>query len=90
MSWLSGAYVSMWLNSRVAGTGRVRNARLIELMRLASVGVFRIVCLGPNGHREILQFFSNQTQFIDDLFGYLVFHLAPPYILHSSVPNSFS
>ena len=56
MSWLSGVYVPMWLNSRVAGTGRVWNARLIGLTRLASIGVFRIVCLGPNGHREILQF----------------------------------
>jgi len=73
----------MWLHSRLAGIGRVRSVRLIGLARLASVGVFRIASLGPNGHREILQFFSNQTQFVDDLFSYLVFHIAPFCILHN-------
>jgi hypothetical protein len=29
-----------------------------------------------------LQFFSNQTQFVDDLFSYLVLHVAPLPILH--------
>ena len=82
-SWLSGAYVPMWFRSRLAGIARVRSARLIGLARLASVGVFRITGLGPNGHREILQFFSNQTQFVDDPFSYLVLHVAPLRILHS-------
>jgi hypothetical protein len=82
-SWLSGAWVPMWLRSRLAGIARVRSARLIGLARLASVGVFGIASLGPKGHREILQFFSNQTQFVDDLFSYFVFHFAPLRILHS-------
>src|ERR1700680_2707888 len=76
-SWLSRAYVPMWLRSRLAGIARVRSARLIRLARLASVGVFRIASLGPNSHREILQFFSNQTQFVNDLFSHLVFHICP-------------
>src|SRR4029077_12316607 len=43
----------------------------------------RIASLRPNGHREILQFFPNQTQFVDDLFSYLVFHIELLNILHS-------
>jgi hypothetical protein len=76
-SWLSRAYVSMWFRSRLTGIARVRSTRLIGLARLASVGAFRIASLRPNGHREILQFFPNQTQFVDDLFSYLVFHIEP-------------
>jgi hypothetical protein len=30
-----------------------------------------------------LQFFPNQTQFVDDLFSYLVFHIEPLHILDS-------
>src|SRR5216683_2408999 len=78
-SWLSGAYVPMWLHSRAAGIGQVRSARLIGLARFASVGIFRIASLRPNGHRKVLQFFSNQMQFVDDLFSYLVSHIAPPW-----------
>ena len=73
----------MWLRSRLTGIARVRRARLIGLARLATVGVFRIASLRPNGHREILQFFPNQTQFVDDLFSYLVFHIEPLHILDS-------
>ena len=76
-SWLSRAYVSMWLHSRVTRIARVRRARLIGLARLATVGIFRIASLRPNGHCEILQLFPNQTQFVDDLFSYLIFHMAP-------------
>src|ERR1700676_3950285 len=76
-SWLSRAYVSMWLRSRVSSIAWVRRARLIGLARLATVGIFRIASLRPNGHCEILQFFPNQTQFVDDLFSYLVFHIGP-------------
>ena len=82
-SWFSRAYVPMWLHSRVTRIARVRRARLIRLARLATVGIFRIASLRPNGHREILQFFPNQTQFVDDLFSYLVFHYGPLHILHS-------
>jgi hypothetical protein len=86
-SWLSGAWVPMWLRSRLAGISRVRSARLIGLARLASVGVFGIASPGPKGHREILQFFSNQTQFVDDRLSYLVFHIAPLRILRPSSTN---
>jgi hypothetical protein len=78
---LPGACVPMGLRTRLAGIGRVRSGWLIGLARLASVGVFGIARLGPNSHREILQFFSNQTQFVNDLFCYLVFHVAPLCIL---------
>ena len=89
-SWFSRAYVPMWLHSRVTRIARVRRAPLIRLARLATVGIFRIVSLRPNGHREILQFFPNQTQFVDDLFSYLVFHMDPCtfYIVRGN--NSFS
>ena len=36
---------------------------------------------GPNGI-VILLLFSNETQFVDDPFGYLVFHIAPFCLLH--------
>jgi hypothetical protein len=81
-SWLSRAYVPMWLHSRVTRIARVRRTRLIRFARLATVGVFRIASFRPNGHREILQFFPNQTQFVDDLFSYLIFHIGPLHILH--------
>ena len=89
-SWLPRACVPMWLRSRLTGIARVRSTRLIGLARLATVGIFRIVSLRPNGHREILQFFPNQTQFVDDLFSYLVFHMDPCtfYIVRGN--NSFS
>src|ERR1700719_3388560 len=77
-SWRSRAYVPMWFRSRLTGIARIRRARLIGLARLATVGVFRIASLRPHGHREILQFFPNQTQFVDDLFSYLVFHIWTP------------
>jgi hypothetical protein len=89
-SWLSRAYVSMWLRSRVTSIAWVRRARLIGLARLATVGIFRIASLRPNGHCEILQFFPNQTQFVDDLFSYLVFHMAPFTFYIARGDNSFS
>src|SRR4030088_3070490 len=73
-SWLSRACVPMGLRSWLAAIGRIRGARLIGLARFATVDIFRIVSLRPNGHCEILQLFPNRTQFVDDLFGYLVFH----------------
>jgi hypothetical protein len=82
-SWLSRACIPRWLRSRLAWIALVRGARLVGFARLTSVGVFRIASLRPNGHCEILQFFSDQTQFVDDLFSYLVFHMAPLRILHS-------
>jgi len=75
----------MGFRTRLAGRGRVWSAWLIRLARLASVGVFETARLGSNGHREILQFFPNQAQFVNDLFRYLVFHIAPPCILHSLI-----
>jgi len=89
-SLLSRAYVPMWLHSRVTRIARVRRARLIRLARLATVGIFRIASLRPNGHREILQFFPNQTQFVDYLFSYLVFHPAPFTFYIACGDNSFS
>ena len=89
-SWFSRAYVPMWLHSRVTRIARVRRSRLIRLARLATVGIFRIVSLRPNGHREILQFFPNQTQFVDDLFSYLVFHMDPCTFYIVRGDNSFS
>ena len=89
-SWFSRAYVPMWLHSRVTRIARVRRAPLIRLARLATVGIFRIVSLRPNGHREILQFFPNQTQFVDDLFSYLVFHMDPCTFYIVRGDNSFS
>jgi len=89
-SWFSRAYIPMWLHSRVTRIARVRRARLIRLARLAAVGIFRIVRLRPNGHREILQFFPNQTQFVDDLFSYLVFHMDPCTFYIARGDNSFS
>ena len=80
-SGLPWACVPEGLRSRLAGIGRVRSGWLIGLAGLTSVGVFGIARLGPNSHREILQFFSNQTQFVNDLFSYLVFHVAPLCIL---------
>ena len=89
-SWLPRARAPMWLRSRLARIARVRSTRLIGLARLASVGAFRIAGLRPNSHREILQFFPNQTQFVDDLFSYLVFHLAPFTFYITKGDNFFS
>jgi hypothetical protein len=73
-----GTGVPIGLRNRLSRIGWVRRARLIGRARLATVGVFRIANLRPNGHREILQFLPNQTQFVDDFFSYLVFHIGPP------------
>ena len=76
-SGLSRANVPGWLHSGVARIALEWRSLRIGLSRLVTEGVFRIAGLRPDRHREVLQFFPYQTQFGDDLSGYLIFHIGP-------------
>jgi hypothetical protein len=88
-SWLSCAYIPGRLPSGVARIALEWRSRRIGLTSFAAEVVIRIASLRSNRHREILQFFPNQTQFVDDLSGYLIVHIGSLHILHSSSGQCF-